>query len=206
MRSLKISLVLAGVSVLALCACSKKTDELGNPDTAAAPGAAAPAAPAAVGPLRHKAGLWQQTVSVDGVAMPVPKICLDDALSAKLPVDGTPPGVTCASNSVTRTATGYAIKSQCDMGTGGVTTREGTVTGDLENAYELAMTITTTGAQVPHMNGVHKLTTSSKRLGDCPAGMTPGSSQTSDGLIIDRSQYDPAKAKAIAEAAKKAGQ
>jgi hypothetical protein len=203
MRSLKIGLIVAGVSVLALGACNKKADEAAKTETAAAPGAAAPATD---GPLRHKAGFWQQLVTIDGVATPTPKVCLDDALSAKLPVDGTPPGAKCASNSVTRTPTGYAISSRCDMGTGGVTTREGTVTGDFDNAYELAMTVTTTGAALAQMNGVHKVTISSKRLGECPAGMTPGATETADGLVIDRSQYDPAKAKAIAEAAKKAGQ
>lgn len=203
MRSLKIGLIVAGVSALALTACNKKADEAAKTETAAAPGAAAPAAD---GAPRHKAGFWQQVVTVDGVTAPVSKICLDDALSAKMPIGATPAGVACSKNLVSRTATGYSLSSVCEMGTGGVVSTEGTVTGDFDNAYEMTARVTTTGAQVAHMNRAVTVRLSSKRLGDCPAGMSPGAEQTPDGVIIDRSQYDPAKAKAIAEAAKKAGQ
>ncbi|WP_297697244.1 DUF3617 family protein [Phenylobacterium sp.] len=171
----------AGLSALALAGCQKKTTTTAETTTAQAigPGAAAPAAPAAPAAApRRKAGLWQMSMSSEGVRQ-ASTICVDADTDAKLGLAGQKPGANpCHENKITpRPGGGYDMESVCDLGDAGKMTTHGTLTGDLNGSYKVAMETTTTGSAAPQMNGTRKIEMDAVWKGPCPAGMKPGDMQ-----------------------------
>lgn len=164
-----------GVCLLALAACSKKTD------TAAATGEAKPAAAAApaptTGPPHRKPGLWAQTIATAGMNQTT-KVCLDTDTEAKMTVWGEALGKsTCSKNSFAPAPGGWSFESVCELGAAGTIASKGAITGDFDTAYTMKISSTTTGASAPQANGTHEMTLTAKWEGPCPAGVKGGDIQ-----------------------------
>ena len=182
------ALVATGLLLLAasLVACGKKSGEAADGQTAATEPSAAPAVAGATPPKR-KAGLWQQTMTLDGAghASMVTKICTDEAFEQKASVfaNNAMPGA-CSESSITPAAGGWKFHSVCNMGSGGTTVSDGAVTGDMASRYEIKTTTSTTGAAVPQMNRSAQMTIVAERQGDCPAGWAGGDMEMPGGIRI----------------------
>jgi len=192
-------LVFVGV-LAALGACQKKTANTAanggasatvaggtGPASASAP-AMAPGAPKALtsAPVR-RAGLWEQSVASDGREQTT-RLCLDEALAKRFAAWGgnNPAATRCTKQSMTpRLTGGWSFSSTCDMGAGGKTSTEGVLTGDPASRYEISMQSSTTGAQAPLMNGVHKISLKAAWVGPCPSGMKPGDMSLPGGMTIN---------------------
>lgn len=176
--------VVLGVSVLALAACQKKSEEAARTGEAPAAVAAAPSVPGA--PPKRKLGLWTQTVSSAGTAQSM-KICLDAATEAKMTAWGQAVGQdTCTKNRVAPApGGGWAIDSECELGEAGHIVSKGVITGDFNTAYEGKITSTTTGAAMAQMNGTRETTIGAKWEGPCPADMTPGDIRLANGMTMN---------------------
>ncbi len=170
-------------ALLALGACSKPAgDKAASADAAAKP-ATATAGPAAI-PSR-KPGLWKQTVSTSGMQQ-VSSICLDKAAEAKLSVWGAGASQDmCQQTDIKPVPGGFVFSSSCDMGSGGKTTSQGTVTGDFNSSYKVDVQSTTEGAGAPQMNGPHKMTMEATWEGPCPADMKPGDMALANGMKMN---------------------
>lgn len=162
-----------GVSLLALAACSKKEEKVAAADGEGTTAAAtAPGGPAVM--PQRKPGLWSHSMTADGVTQQT-KLCLDADTDAKMSVWGQAVSKEmCAKNTFTRTPTGYAFESECDMGGMGHSSGKGTVEGDFNSAYTVRMTSTTTGASIPSANTTSQMVLTARWEGACPAGMKGG--------------------------------
>ena len=166
-RATMMSAGLVGVGLLALTACSKKT-ETGEAKPAAA------AIPSMTTPPSRKPGLWSQTIA-SADANQTMKVCLDADTDAKMSVWGQAMGKDmCSKNSFSRTPGGWSFESVCAMGEAGTITSKGTVTGDFNSAYKVKISSTTTGSSMPQANGAHEMSLNAKWEGACPAGMKGG--------------------------------
>ena len=160
-----------GVSFLALAACSKTEEKAASADGAGA-AASAPAGPITM--PQRKPGLWAHTINAEGMTQTM-KICLDADTDAKMNIAGQAVSKEmCAKNLITRTPTGYAFESECDMGNMGRSSSKGTVTGDFSSAYTVQVSSTTTGSSYPQANKTSIMTMNAKWEGACPAGMKGG--------------------------------
>lgn len=173
MRGMRVAALGAAVLMLAACGDKAKTEKAGEAPSAATP--APLAAPAAAPKLR--AGLWRVTTTGDG-AEGVARMCLDDAVQTRLNVVGAQASAgACQQTAVSpNPGGGWRYRSVCDhsaMG-GGTSVSEGVMTGDLTNSYASRTTVTTTGAQVAHMNRVVTVSGQGAYEGPCPADMKPG--------------------------------
>lgn len=172
-----------GAAMLALAACGDKAED-GKADPAPSAGtAAAPVAPAATPKLR--AGLWRVTMTGQGPANTA-RMCLDDAVQERMNVVGAQAaGGKCEPTAMTRNpGGGWRYRTVCDysaMG-GGTSVSEGVMTGDLTTGYTSRTTVTTTGAQVAHMNGAVSITGEGVHEGPCPADMKPGDMVITGGM------------------------
>ena len=180
-------LVLAA-ALLALTACNRKP--AGGPKPPASP--AAPPASRAVTPAaapERAPGLWEQKVSAAGRSQ-VSRICLDKAVERRFTWWGQHAGQgACAQPKVTpRAGGGWDFASSCDMGEGGKTSTQGTVTGDFARRYRLTARSTVSGAVSSEMNGTHELTLEASWQGPCPAGMRPGDMILPGGMKINMLQ------------------
>lgn len=140
----------------------------------AAPAPADDAAEVALADLDQPApGLWEHRMEGGpaGQAMGgfTVKTCVGPARPGENPFQ-PPKGASddCTTDSVRRVGSGLAFKSVCAV-EGGQMTTEGKVSGDLKQAYRIALSMT-------HSTGgpAQTMTMSARRLGDCPAGMAPG--------------------------------
>lgn len=169
-----VSLALVGLGLLGLTACGDKdktAPEGAASALAEAPKTAAPATP------KLKAGLWRVTNAGDGAPQGVSRMCLDDAVQARMSVFGAQAAGACQPTETTANpGGGWRYRTVCDQSAlgGGTSVAEGVMTGDLATAYASRTTVTTTGAQVAHMNGVVTITGEGAYEGPCPADMKPG--------------------------------
>lgn len=167
MRALLIALPVA----LALTACSDRGEDKAAP---AAPAAASKGAEVALTDLDQPApGLWEQRMEGGpaGQAMGAMTIrtCVGPAKPGQNPFQ--PPegaGGDCATDSVRRVGSDLVFKSVCAV-EGGQMTTQGKVSGDLKQAYRIALTMSHSGG-----GPAQSMTMSARRVGDCPAGMAPG--------------------------------
>ena len=168
----------AGLSALALAGCQKTTEGAKAPAANAPPAASQAAANAPAAAPRRKPGLWQMSMSSEGVRQ-ASAICVDADTDAKLGLAGQKPGANpCRENRITpRPGGGYDMESVCDLGEAGKMTAHGTLTGDLNAGYKVEMQSTTTGAAAPQMNGVRRIEMDAVWKGPCPAGVKPGDMQ-----------------------------
>jgi hypothetical protein len=173
------------VGALALSACNKPAGDKAVSAEGAAKPATATAPPHPLAMPSRKPGLWKQTVSTSGIRQ-VSSICLDKAAEAKLAVWGAGASKdVCQQTSVSAVPGGWAFKSSCDMGSGGKTVSQGTVTGDFNTSYRVEAESTTEGAGAPQMNGPHKMTMEATWEGPCPADMKPGDMALANGMKMN---------------------
>lgn len=168
-------LALTSVSAaLALSACGRQ-DKAADADPAATSAPAATASPAS-GP-RLKPGLWRVAATGDG-PQGESRMCLDEAAQARMNVIGAQaaPGSCQATETRPRPGGGWTFRTSCDMSAlgGGTSVTEGEITGDLNSGYSSRSTVTTTGAEVTHMNRAVTIASTGTYEGPCPADMKPG--------------------------------
>lgn len=185
---------LAGTALVALAACSKPASTTGA--TAGPPAASAPASgPVALQDLPHrKAGLWRQTMSLEGMdrTMPATEACTDAASEAKLSLLGQHKSKDlCQTQSFSRNLDGsISFGTTCDQGAHGKTVSNGTISGDFNSGYKIAMDSTTTGSPTPQANGEHKMTITATWVGACKPGQRGGDLILPNGRTINLT--DPA--------------
>ena len=179
--------MMAGAALLALAACDRGAPE-GEAGTEAAAGDSA-AAPAAGGDAvaaapRIRAGLWQVTTAIEGVgAAPTTRMCVDEQVQEEMSVFGQS-DPRCRQTRLERRADGStAFASECDMGSAGRTTLEGSASGDFQTRYETRATVTTTGAELAQMNQAMTMTSVAVWQGPCPAGWAAGDVETPAGRM-----------------------
>lgn len=161
-----------GMSLLALAACQKKTEEAAKTGDAAPAAAAAPPAP--IGPPKRKPGLWAQTMNTAGMKQVV-KLCLDADTEAKMSVWGQDMSKSmCSKSVITPVQGGMQFASECDMGEMGHVSSTGTAIGDFNSSYTVKISSTTTGSKMAQANGHHEMTMDATYQGACPAGMKGG--------------------------------
>jgi hypothetical protein len=184
------TLILTSVAVLALAACQKQAAQ-----PAPAPAASAPSASAA-GPLEaphRRAGLWEQTISNDGKALPMGamRFCIDAASEAKVKDFGSSGFAqkaesNCSQHSVSRGLDGsWHFATTCQIASGGTIVSDGTASGDFSSGYKMHMETTTTGATYAAANGHHVIEIAGRWAGPCPAGMAGGDVMLSNGMKIN---------------------
>ncbi|HLZ75841.1 DUF3617 domain-containing protein [Phenylobacterium sp.] len=202
---MKRMVLVSGMAVLALAACSKKTDT-------AATGTAAPAnatAPASSGPMglpSRKAGLWEQTLISDrsdkaggdkGIRQTI-SMCLDAAFDQKMKLWGSQAGRSaegkpnCSEERITQhLGGGWDFHAVCAMGESGTVTSDGQATGDFGSHYTVNVTSTTAGSPMAQANGVHKMSIEGTWKGPCPADMKPGDMRMGNGMTINMAGGTP---------------
>lgn len=170
---MKTSIAILALALgLTVTACSKESSNsvtgAGLTETDAA---AAPAAP--------KPGLWELSTSTEGMPQKVTtKLCFGQTAPGASAF-GPPPSSSggkpsCSKNEVNKTAEGYSINSECAVN-GMTIATTGTVTGDMNSAYTVDMSVSMKGASLPAaMQKAIKSKVEAKYLGDCPAGVNPG--------------------------------
>ena len=177
-----------GCAIIALTACNKKTAEAPAPDEQQSAEAGQQAVPGANGPTR-KAGLWEITVSGSISAPTSTRQCVDAASDAATSLYGAQlSNSQCSESAFLRQPDGsWKFHRMCDMGSGGMVTLDGTISGDFDNQYSVDFNSTTTGAEVPQMNRNEKITVKGKWVGACPADMKPGDMELPNGTVINMS-------------------
>jgi len=187
---------LAGAALASLAAC-------GKPAAPGAPQAAAPAASAPSGSgalslqdLPHrKAGLWRQTMTLEGVDRPLPttEACSDAASEAKLTLLGQHRNKDlCQNQQFTRNLDGsLSFSVSCDMGPRGKTVSNGTISGDFNSSYKIAMDSTTSGAPVEQANRERKMTITATWIGPCAPGQRGGDVIMADGRKMNLTDPSP---------------
>jgi hypothetical protein len=171
------TLAVTAVAALALSACQKKEEAVPPAKSAVPPSQTPP---------KRKPGLWEQRVS-NGDFVQVSRICLDEAVDAKLSWWGSQAGKdVCEKNlASSQTDGGWRFSSVCDMGTGGKVTTSGVATGDFNAHYQISAESSTVGAAAPQMNGTRKMTIDAAWQGPCPVGMKPGDMTLPGGMKIN---------------------
>ena len=165
------------LAVLALAACEPAPSGEAGADAAADATQAASADTASADAstetveARVREGLWQTVMTADGQTV-TSRACMDDSMSAIQTSSQASMGD--CSQTMNRTGDGYSFASRCTLPTGGETSTEGTMTGDLETAYRVEATTTTSGAPIAALNRTSEITTEATYQGECPEGWRPG--------------------------------
>lgn len=183
---MKMSGAVLAIAVLGLTGCNREEPAPSEPaggEPADAP-EMAEAAPAGRPELRE--GLWVVTSQIDDLTTTM-RMCVDAEMQRRMSVLGSQmAGGACEAAEVSaRPGGGWTVRSVCDMGSGGRTVSEGTLTGDLRTAYRNEMTSTTTGAAVPHMNRSVTQVVQGEHQGACPEGMAQGDMEGPGGVRIN---------------------
>jgi hypothetical protein len=173
--------VIALASAACLAACHQAAAPASSSAASAAP-AAAPSAPAS-GPValadlpRRKAGLWKQTMTMEGRPgmTPAMETCVDPATESRMAALGQREGqAKCSSQTFSRNLDGsITFSAVCPTGDGGTSTTKGTVTGDFGSSYKVDVDSRITGAN-PAANGERKVSMSATWEGPCPGGEKGG--------------------------------
>lgn len=143
---------------------------------------------------QRKAGLWRQTLKLEGSTATQPAIeaCTDSASEAKLTLLGQHKAEDlCQDQRFTRRPDGsLAFQVSCDLGPHGKTVSTGTISGDFNVAYTIAMDSKTTGAPVAELNAERKKTITATWIGACKPGQRGGDMILPDGRTVNLT--DPA--------------
>jgi hypothetical protein len=179
--------MVGAAALLALSACSKKTDTAAT-GTASNTTATAPVASSEpLTPPARKAGLWEQTMSSDRINQTT-RICLDDASEAKMKWWGSQmKGKTdCSEQKVSHhLGGGWDFHAVCAMGESGTITSDGQATGDFNSHYTVDITSTTSGSPMAQANGPHKMKIDASWKGACPTGWRGGDMEMPGGMKIN---------------------
>ena len=157
-------------------------------DRQAADDDGAPRAKAAVETPTRKAGLWKQTMTIEGLnVVQTASLCLDDETEKQVSwwaQQGARGG--CDENQVTKNPDGsWSFSSVCRLEGGMKTVTTGQAVGDFQRAYQVKAETTTENAPVPAMNRTHTVTIDSTWQGECPADMQPGEIMAADGRKLN---------------------
>jgi hypothetical protein len=169
----QIIVVAAVCSVLSLGACKPGPDKSA---AAGAPAAAPSPAPAMMaGPPQVRAGLWEMAMDVKGAPKGLSaKSCIDPAVQGQEAALGDDYGKkNCSKNDWKRVPGGIDFSSDCTTAGMKIAT-EGQVRGDFTRQYTVTMSSQMTRGDKTTMG---KTVITATRLGDCPAGMSPGDKQ-----------------------------
>lgn len=129
---------------------------------------------------QRKPGLWE-TRSVGEQGEMVVRQCVGPGTDGTLA--GSMAGGTCSKTLVTRTATGYAVETECAMGPIKAS-GSSLVTGDFETAIRTEGTTRLTGMPGQPAPVERKLVVEARRLGDCGPGQKPGDIVGPDGKVV----------------------
>ncbi len=178
--NLQVGLI-AGVALLALSACGKKTDTAApsaGEGGAAAPANATASSPSPISPPHRKAGLWVVSVTSGERMKQTIRQCLDETTEAKMKWWGSnasSKSSDCQQESVTpHLGGGWDFHSVCNMGESGTVTADGAARGDFSSHYTVEVNSVTSGSPMPEANGTHKTSMAGDWQGPCPADMKPG--------------------------------
>ena len=137
----------------------------------------------------HKPGLWQQTMTQDGVPNPSAssQICYDPASEVKISAMGDQfSSKNCPSKHTVHNADGsWTMSGTCTFQAGWKTTSNATLTGDFSTGITTTIDATTTGAPSPAMNGTHQTVLVQTRLGPCKPGQRGGDVIGEDGSKLN---------------------
>jgi hypothetical protein len=143
----------------------------------------------------HKPGLWQQTMTQDGVANPnaSSRICYDPAAEIKITQMGDQfSGTNCPSKQTVHNPDGsWTISGTCTFQSGSKTASRATLTGDFSSEITTTVDATTTGAPAAAMNGTHHMVLVQTWLGPCGPGQRGGDVITEDGSKMNMLDESP---------------
>jgi hypothetical protein len=163
----------AAAALLALGACSGKSDQAGGN---ASGSTAVPATQEAAIARMPKAGLWKMTVTAAGMPQPMTmRTCFGEPAPGANPFAPPPqPGQNCSKNSIVPTADGYTIDMACTANGMGMAI-QGTVSGDFSTRYKTELTTKMSGPNLPPAaQQAVKSSADAEYLGACPADMKVG--------------------------------
>ena len=196
-----IAVGLAGAALVSLTACNKPAP--GPTASGAAPGVVASVTSVVPGPItmdqipHRKPGLWQQTMTMDGAASPMPatQICVDAASEAKMTAFAQQiSGAHCSPPALSRNLDGSMTMSEsCDMGQAGKIDTTGDIKGDFNSSYTVVMHSKTTGSPVAAMNGDHTMTLAANWVGPCAPGQKGGDMVMANGMKMNALDAAPAR-------------
>lgn len=166
-------------AALPLTACDRQASD----QTEAAGGA-----PAAVETPSRKAGLWKNTMTIEGMnVMQTASLCLDEATDKKVSwwaQQGARGG--CDQNEVKKNPDGsWSFSSVCRLEGGMKTTTTGQAVGDFNRAYQVRAETTTENAPIPAMNRTNTVVIDASWEGACPPDMKPGDMVAANGMKIN---------------------
>jgi len=148
----------------------------------AASGSVTAAAPSL--PL-HKPGLWQQTMTQDGVVNPnaSSQVCYDPPSEVKIAAMGDEfSSKSCPSKQVVHNPDGsWTMSGTCSFQQGWNTTSRATLSGSFDSEVTTTIDSTTSGAPAPQMNGTHRTVLVQTWLGSCKPGQRGGDVIMEDG-------------------------
>jgi hypothetical protein len=147
-----------------------------------------PAAKPVLETPKRQAGLWKQTMSVEGLdVLQSVSLCLDARSDDKIAwwsQQGVREG--CEKNDVKHNPDGsWSFESVCRMAGGIKTTTVGRAVGDFSRGYQVSAETTTFGSPMPQLNGTRTITIDAQWLGECPDGMKPGDMELPTGQRLN---------------------
>ncbi len=146
----------------------------------------------------HKPGLWQQTMTLDGVANPnaSSQVCYDPASEVKIAAMGDQfSNKNCPSKQVTHNPDGsWSMSGTCNFQQGWKTTSHATLSGDFNSEITTTIDATTVGAPAGPMNGAHHTVLMQTWLGPCKPGQRGGDVIMEDGSKMNMLDEPPAGA------------
>ncbi len=137
---------------------------------------------------QRKPGLWE-TKSVGNEGETLAKQCVGAGTDQSV-VGGLAAGA-CSKMLITKTATGYAVETECTVGQIKAS-GSSVITGDFQTSVRTEGTTKISG--MPGQAGPveRKLVVEAKRVGDCAAGQKPGDIIMPDGKVISMPSTKPA--------------
>jgi hypothetical protein len=184
-KGLSIRLVFALAAMMAIAGCQKPPEPAPASSSSSAsmePKAEPPHLPA------RQSGLWEFAISEQG-SSDTPrrfKLCMDAETDTQLGVMGKDLSADkCFKHAVTLNPdNSWNIVAECNMGSGGVDTYSGTITGDYSRNYTMNLRAQTNGASLAQMNRLANLTIIAKRTAACKGGLKPGD-MTESGVTVN---------------------
>lgn len=166
-----------------LCACGGQGDSAGAVDNASGESATRAAVAVEVattegGAPKRAAGNWElKHVGGGGTVIGTQFLCVDGASEEKAPLfDQIAKNVNCNKYETARVASGWTFDFSCGSG-GMVANTQGSASGDFSSSYRVEMTESDGSVTLERI-------IEAKRLGDCPAGVAPGTLKDEEGRTV----------------------
>jgi hypothetical protein len=143
----------------------------------------------------HKPGLWQQTMTLDGVANAnaSSRVCYDPASERQIAAMGDQfSNKNCPSRQVVHNPDGsWTMSGTCTFQQGWKTTSRATLAGDFNSEITTTIEATTVGAPAAPMNGAHHTVLTQTWLGPCKPGQRGGDVIMEDGAKMNMLDESP---------------